>query len=184
MSRQTPKVLSALLAQLPDNVSGAITAENVRDAVVSLYPSRGALRLVQPPIATVFAQAGAYVKIAGTTEVPADVCSTCVDMPSFGELQFLKPVSQVLLLNAVLEVLPAGNNTQYTFAFAKNGTPIAGTALSFLFGNLQGRPVGIPLSSLVPIEGNDVISVVVKNEVNTTSITASALSFSGVGFIK
>ena len=42
---ETPKVLSALLAQLPDNTTGLISPEDIRDAVVSLFPSRGQLDL-------------------------------------------------------------------------------------------------------------------------------------------
>ena len=36
----TPRTLSTLIAQLADNTSGNITAQVVRDMLVSLYPSR------------------------------------------------------------------------------------------------------------------------------------------------
>ena len=40
---QTPKILSALLAELPDNTTGDISPEDIRDVVVSLFPSRDRL---------------------------------------------------------------------------------------------------------------------------------------------
>jgi hypothetical protein len=184
MSTQTPKVLSALLAQMPDNTVGDISAQDMRDAVVSLYPSRGALELVSTPIATTFTASGVYTKVAAATLIDGGVCTSCVEMPADGELRFLKPVDQVLLVNATVAVLPAGNNKQYSFTFAKNGTPIDSLHVSQFFGNLAGRPVGVFLSGLLAITGNDVISLVVRNDTDTTAITASILSLSGIGFIK
>jgi hypothetical protein len=182
---QTPKILAALLAQLPDNTTGDISAEDIRDVVVSLYPSRGQLQLASGgSAATTFASSGTYVKVAGTTELDTDVCSTCVTMPSNGVLELEKDVAQVVLVNATLEVLPAGNNKRYTFTFAKNGTAIPGLAFTAFYGNLSGNPAGVFLSGLVPMVGNDELSVVVKNDSDTTSITASVYTVSLVGFIK
>jgi hypothetical protein len=181
---QTPRVLSQLLALLPDNTSGLISAEDVRDQIVSLYPSRGALELTGTPVATTFATTGAYIPLAGTTVIDASVCSTCVDSPGNGQLRFLKAVDQVVLLNATLAVLPAGNNKQYSFTFAKNGVPIDNLHVTQFFGNLQGRPAGVFLSGLASMTGNDVFSVVVRADTDTTALTASILTVSGLGFIK
>jgi hypothetical protein len=182
---QTPKILTALLAELPDNTTGDISPEDIRDCVVSLYPSRGQLQLASGgTVATTFASSGIYTSLKGTTELDEDVCSTCVSMPSSGVLKLLKAVNQVVLVNATVEVLPAGNNKRYTFTFAKNGTAIAGLAFTAYFGNLGGNPAGVFLSGLVPMTGNDELSVVVKNDTDTTSITASVFTMSLVGFIK
>jgi hypothetical protein len=182
---QTPKILAALLAQLPDNTTGDISPEDIRDAVVSLYPSRGQLQLASGgTIATTFVSSGFYTSLKGTTEVDADVCSSCVAMPVNGVLKLLKPVNQVVLVNATLEVLPAGNNKRYTFTFAKNGIAVPGLAFTAFFGNLSGNPAGVFLSGLVPMTGNDELSVVVKNDTDTTSITARVYTMSVLGFIK
>jgi len=58
---ETPKVLSALLAQLPDNTTGLISPEDIRDAVVSLFPSRGQLDLTATA-QTTFATTNTYVR--------------------------------------------------------------------------------------------------------------------------
>jgi hypothetical protein len=39
------------------------------------------------------------------------------------------------------------------------------------------------LSGLIPIAKDDVLSVVVKNDTDTTAITAAVLTLSGVGFM-
>jgi hypothetical protein len=184
MSTQTPRSLTQLLAQMPDNTAGDISAQDMRDAMVSLYPSRGALQLVSTPVATTFASVGVYTKIAAATLIDASVCTSCVQMPADGELRFLKPVDQVLLVNATVAVLPAGNNKQYSFTFAKNGTAIDSLHVSRFFGNLGGVPLSLFFSGLVAITSNDVISLVVRNDTDTTAITASVLSLSGIGFIK
>lgn len=182
---ETPKVLSALLAQLPDNTSGDISAEDIRDAVVSLYPSRGQVELTSGgSAATTFVSSGTYVKLAGTTALDTSIDSTSVSQPSNGVLKMLKNVNQVVLANASLEVLPAANNKRYTFTFAKNGTAIPGLAYTAFYGNLSGNPVGVFLSGLVPMGYNDELSVVVRNDSDTTSITASVYTVSLIGFIK
>lgn len=182
---QTPKILAALLAQLPDNTTGDISAEDIRDAVVSLYPSRGQLQLASGGAGTTtFVSSGTYVKVVGTTELDTDVCSTCVTMPENGVLEIEKDVAQVVLVNATLEVLPAANNKRYTFTFAKNGLAVPGLAFTQFFGNLSGNPVGVFLSGLLPMVGDDELSVVVKNDTDTTSIAVSVFTMSLVGFIK
>lgn len=182
---QTPKILSALLAQLPDNTTGDISPEDIRDAVVSLYPSRGQFELASGgSVATTFGSSGSYTLVKGTTALDTTVCTTCVSMPSNGVLKLLKNVDQVALVNATLEVLPAANNKRYTFTFAKNGTPVAALAYTQFFGNLSGNPAGLFLSGLLAMGYNDELSVVVKNDTDTTSITAQVLSVSLVGFIK
>jgi hypothetical protein len=182
---QTSKIQSALLAQLPDNTTGDISPEDIRDCVVSLNPSRGQLEIVSGgSAATTFASSNTYVKVAGTTALDTTIDSTSVSQPSNGVLKVLKNVQQIMLVNATLEVLPAANNKRYTFTFAKNGTPVPGLAYTHYYGNLGGNPDGVFLSGLLPMTYNDELSIVVKNNTDTTSITASVYTLSLIGFIK
>jgi hypothetical protein len=183
MSTQAPRPLSELLTRTPDNTSGLITAENLRDAIVSLYPARGALEKIGAPVATTFTSPNTYVPLAATTALDDAVCTSCVEQSGNGQLRWLKPAEQVLLANATLAVLPSANNVGYTFSFAVNGTPVDVLAVPMAFGNLQGRPAGVFLSGLVRIQPNDVLSVVVRADGHTNSITTSVLTLSGVGFL-
>lgn len=179
---ETPKQLPALLTALADNTTAQITPEDIRDVVVSLYPSRGQLELTPGgSAATTFVSSGTYVKVAGTTAIDASVCSTCVTQPANGVLKFIKAQNQVLLASATLEVLPAGNNKRYTFTFAKNGVAIPNLEFVAFYGNLSGNPAGVFLSGLIAVAENDEISVVVKNNTDTTSLTAAVLTISGLG---
>jgi hypothetical protein len=177
---QTPRQLPDLLLALADNTVGAITPEDIRDMLVSLYPSRGQITL-QTPVATTFSGSGTYTALAGTTAIDTAVCSTCVTMPANGVIKVSKAQTQIIVANATLEVLPAGVNKRYTFTFAKNGTPISSLAFTAFFGNLQGNPAGVFLSGLIPFVANDEISVVVKNDSDTTAITAAVLTTSVLG---
>ena len=180
---ETPKTLAALLAQLPDNTTGLISPEDIRDAVVSLYPSRGQIVHTTSAVTTI-AQLNSYTPLATVTALDTDVCSSCVSMPSNGVLKLLKNVTQVVLVNATLEILPAANNQKLTFTFAKNGTAIPSLAFTQFYGNLGGNPAGVFLSGLVPMTGNDELSVVVKNETSTNGLTTSVFTLSLIGFIK
>jgi hypothetical protein len=180
---QTPRSLSALLANLPDNTDGLISAEDIRDMVVSLYPSRGQIELTGAPVATTFAQQNVYTAVAATTSIDPNVCTTCVEMPANGQLRFVKPITQVALLNATLSVLPAANNREYSFTFAVNGTPQDLLHITQAYGNLQGRPAGVFLSGLARLQPNDIVSVVARADGHTTALTASILTLSGVGFM-
>lgn len=148
--------------------------------LVSLYPSRGQITLTTP-VNTTFASSATYVPLAGVTAIDTAVCSTCVTMPANGVIKVTKAQQQIVMFNATLEVLPAGNNKRYTFTVAKNGTPDPDLAFTAFFGNLQGNPAGIFLSGLLPITTNDELSVVVKNDTDTTAIQASVLTTSILG---
>lgn len=180
----TPRTLATLLGLLADNTTGNITPQVMRDLLVSVYPSRGQLELAPGgSAATSFASAGVYTPLAGTTVLDTAVCTSCVSMPGNGQLRWEKASTHVLLANATLEVLPAANNKRYTFTFAKNGTAIPTLAFTAFYGNLSGNPAGVFLSGLIPIAEDDIISVVVKNDTDTTAITAQVLTLSGVGFM-
>jgi hypothetical protein len=177
---ETPRQLSDLLTILADNTVGAITPEDIRDMLVSLYPSRGQLTL-QTPANTTFASSATYVPLAGVTVIDTAVCSTCVTMPANGVLKLSKAQQQIVLFNATLEVLPAGNNKRYTFTVAKNGTPIPSLAFTAFWGNLSGNPAGVFLSGLVPTTTGDELQVVVRNDTDTTAIQAAVLTTSVLG---
>lgn len=180
----TPRSLADLLALTADNSTGNISAQDLRDCLVSLYPSRGELEIVGGPYTTTFTGTGSYKALTATTSLETTVCTTCVDMPSNGQLRWLKATPQVLLANASLAVLPAGNNKQYSFTFAINGQPIEALHYTLAVGNPGGKAVGVFLSGLISILPNDILSVVVRAETDTTSIATSILTLSGVGFIK
>lgn len=180
----TPRTLAQLLALAPDNTSGLISPQDLRDMLVSLYPSRGQFELATGgATATTFSGANVYTSVKGTTQIDTTVCTTCVTMPGNGQLAFTKAVEQVALVNATLEVLPSANNQRYTFTFAVNGTPKANLAYTAYYGNLGGNPAAVFLSGLVRIAAGDVLSVVVRNDTDTHALTAQTFTVSAIGVI-
>ena len=180
----TPRTLATLLGLLADNTTGNITPQVMRDLLVSLYPSRGQLALAPGGTATTtFTGTGVYRPVAGTTVLDTGVGTANITMPANGQLRFEKAVTEVVLATANLEVLPASNNKRFTFTFAKNGTAIPALSMTYYYGNLSGNPAALVLSGFVTMAANDILSVVVKNDTDTTAITASVLTLSGVGFM-
>ena len=179
---ETPKVLSALLAQLPDNTTGLISPEDIRDVVVSLFPSRGQLDLTATA-ATTFALTDTWYKLAGTTALDATLGQDGFSQAANNELRATKAVNQVLLVTANVELLCGSNNKTFGLTFAKNGTAITGIHVSALLAN-SNKGYGFSITALLPTAANDTISVYVRNETDTTSVTATSLTLSAVGFIR
>ena len=179
---ETPKVLSALLAQLPDNTTGLISPEDIRDVVVSLFPSRGQLDLTATA-ATTFALTDTWYKLAGTTALDTSLGQDGFSQAANNELRATKAVNQVLLVTANVELLCASNNKTFGLTFAKNGTAITGIHVSALLAN-SNKGYGFSITALLPTAANDTISVYVRNETDTTSVTATSLTLSAVGFIR
>jgi hypothetical protein len=179
---QTAKILSALLAQLPDNTTGDISPEDIRDVVVSLFPSRGQLDLTSAA-ATTFALTNTWYKLAGTTALDLTLGQDGFSQSANNTLRATKAVSQVLLVTANVELVCASNNKQFGITFAKNDAPIDNIHVSAVLAN-SNDGYGFSITALIPTEANDTISVYVRNETDTTSVTASNLTLSAVGFIR
>lgn len=179
---ETPKVLSALLAQLPDNTTGLISPEDIRDAVVSLFPSRGQIDLTASA-STTFALTNTWYKLAGTTALDATLGQDGFSQAANNELRATKAVNQVLLVTANVELVCASNNKTFGLTFAKNGTAITGIHVSAILSN-SNKGYGFSISTLIPTEANDIVSVYVRNETDTTAVTATSLTLSAVGFIR
>lgn len=179
---ETPKVLSALLAQLPDNTTGLISPEDIRDAVVSLFPSRGQIDLTASA-STTFALTNTWYKLAGTTALDATLGQDGFSQAANNELRATKAVNQVLLVTANVELVCASNNKTFGLTFAKNGTAITGIHVSAILSN-SNKGYGFSISTLIPTAANDIVSVYVRNETDTTAVTATSLTLSAVGFIR
>lgn len=179
---QTPKVLAALLAQLPDNTTGDISPEDIRDVVVSLFPSRGQLDLTAST-QTTFAATNTYYKLAGTTALDTSLGQDGFAQAANNELRATKAVNQVLLVNVNLELVCAVNNKTYGICIAKNGVAIPSAHVSAILSD-SNEGYGFSLTTLVPTAANDTISVFIRNETDTTAVTAVAMSLSAVGFIR
>lgn len=179
---ETPKTLTALLTQLPDNTTGDISAEDIRDVVVSLFPSRGQIDLTASA-QTTFSGQNVWTKLAGTTALDSALGTEGFTMPANNELCATKAVNQVLLCVANVEVSCASNNKTFGMTFAKNGTAITTFHVSQKLSD-GGASYFFSFSALIPVVPNDVISIYVRNETDTTAITASNLTLSAVGFNK
>lgn len=179
---ETPKVLSALLAQLPDNTTGLISPEDIRDVVVSLFPSRGQLDLTASA-STTFALTDTWYKLAGTTALDTTLGQDGFSQASNNELRATKAVNQVLLITANVELVCASNNKTFGITFAKNGVAVTGIHVSAVLSD-SGKGYGFSITGLLPTSQNDTISVFVRNETDTTAVTATSLTLSAVGFIR
>lgn len=179
---ETPKVLSALLAQLPDNTTGLISPEDIRDAVVSLFPSRGQIDLTSAT-QTTFVATNTWYKLAGTTALETSLGQDGFSQPADNSLRATKNVNQVLLITANVELQCGSNNKQYGITLAKNDTPINGIHISALLAD-SNNSYGFSITGLIPSSVNDTISVYVRNETDTTAVTATNLTLSAVGFIR
>jgi hypothetical protein len=179
---ETPKVLSALLAQLPDNTNEEISPEDLRDAVVSLWPSRGQLDYVAGGTTT-FAASGTWTKLALTTVLDTAVCSSCISMPGNNEMRLLKAVAQVVLVTATVEVTSPSNNKTYSACIAKNGVALNTCHVTQKIES-AGAAYTFVVTALVPTVQDDTLSIYVRNDTDTTALTTANYTLSAVGFVQ
>lgn len=177
----TPRTIAALLALAPDNTQGLISPQDLRDMLVSLYPSRGALNLTASA-ATTISSANVWYKVAGTTALDLTLSVDHVDMPSNATLRTTKAVAQDVLATATVAVQTTENNNDISLTLAKNGTAINRIAISASIPKTTA-PYSFVVSAIIPMAQNDTLEVQVKNLTGAHNITVVTLDFNLIGFI-
>ena len=86
-------------------------------------------------------------------------------------------------MTANIELTCGANNKTFGICFAKNGAAIPTAHVSAILSD-SGEGYGFSLTTLIPTAQNDTISLFVRNETDTTAVTATSLTLSAVGFIR
>lgn len=167
----TIRTLAALKALLPDNTTGLISPQDLRDMLVSLVPGHGSI-YISTPAATTIAQAGTFVKAAGiTTAVHLDAT---FDMPASNRLRYVGAIPVHATVSATISFTSGGNNQDLAFQVHKNGNPVIGSHISLKIGTgTDERSTALHVDA--DLVQNDYLEVWIANDTGTADVTLTHL---------
>ena len=164
----------------PDGqAAGSITANDIRDLIVSLKQSNCSVAL-NTPAATTIAVAGTYVKAAGTTDFSAD--TTDLTGPVDNRFKYVGTPGRHFEIAISLSMTCAASNQTLGFKIAKNGVVIDESVVR----RRQGTSTDVGAISLIAhtdLVQNDYIEVWCTNETTTGSVTVENMFIKASGFL-
>ena len=175
--RSQDTLLTALFQDGQANAS--ITAQDIRDAIVSLSPAYGGFDITTA-IATTIAAASTYVKALGTTTISTS--SRGVTMPASNRLTYTQAPTRVFQVIVTLTATSAANAQTLGFQLAKNGSLITNTEVTKSFTLLTDNET-ISLSTLISLATNDYLELFVSNNTAINDLTITNMSMSIMGVI-
>lgn len=180
---ETVRTLDTLLELLADNVTGDISAQDVRDLLVSLRPNRVSMYLTDPAPVTL-TDPEVWVEVDGAAAWQLDVAppSAAITMPTPGRLLYGGVTTRAFLLVASATLSVAGNNKTLELAAAVDGEPVLSSVAQRKIGS--GADGGaVPLVSLVELDPGSYLSVAVRNLTDTSTPTVEVANLSALGVI-
>ncbi len=167
----------------PDGqAAGSITANDMRDLIVSLAPSHGALS-INVPAATTISIAGTYYKAAGTTTIDADANAFDDDSSTDNRLRYIGTPDRHVEIVTTISMTCSGSNQILGFKLAKNGTVIDDSVSRRKVGT--GSDIGgITLVAHTDMSTNDYLEVFCTNETSTATVTVEEIHFKTLGLVK
>ena len=146
----------------------SITAQDMRDLIVSLSPTLGVGQFNTPAVFTV-ATSGVWVGVdTGTTQLING--TTDIDMPLDGRIRYIGVANRHFALSISISATVAGNNQDCRFRITKNGSPMTETITGRSWGT--GTDEGsLSLMTGTTLSTNDYIEIEVVNDSSTGDIT-------------
>ena len=183
----TVRSISDLLTNLfqDGQAVASITAQDMRDLIVSLEDDHGGMYL-SATAATTIAVAGTFVKAAGTTTITPGASSS-ITMPANNRITYDAAAVGLPTRHFVIDVdvsmTAAGNNKDVRIAIAKNGTVLTGSDIERRVGT--GSDKGAMSTGFnVEMASTDFIEVFITNDTDTVSLTLTKMAVSVSGFIQ
>lgn len=164
----TIRTVAQIEALLADNATGAISAQDVRDAFKT-WRSTAAQTYVITPVETTISTVDTFVKAAGTFGISP---ATTGNFSIVANNQIINNagVSRRVLVTASVTMTMASNNKIARVAFAKNGTVDSGTEQQRYVST--GADVGaLSLQAVIDMANADYVEIWVANGTDNTNMT-------------
>lgn len=179
----TQRSLNDLLTnEFPDGLTaGAITAQTMRDMIISVISSHAALTFTASAPTTI-GGAGTYVKAAGTTAIPAGFTIRNFTHIASNRLRYDGVVTLHALVTIGMSISASGANKMIGLKLAKNGVVIDDTLVT---RDMQtGGSIGVvSLLAGVDLAPTDFIELFITNLTDTTDVTVETAYFHVQGTI-
>ena len=175
----TVRSMAEILALMPDNTTGDISPQDMRDAVVSLEPAIGRC-FISVPSATTISDTLTPVKAAGTTTAVSGLNN--ISMPANNRLRYdgTAPINAIIWASMSMTALAASQSV--FLSVAKNGVVLPDS----LAIDEVGIGGGVERTHAVTVDSlsqNDYVEVFVQNTTSTSSITLLLGTFTVIGFV-
>ena len=178
----TRRTLAALQSLLADNESGAISAQDLRDFLVSATPVHGSL-YVSTPVQTVIANPNEWTKTLGiTTTAGLDG----FDSPVAGRLRYTGTPDVFVTVVCTLSFTSVGNNLTLDFRLVKNATTTGADTVASNIMQRVGTGADVASATLVfsgILSTNDYIELWVLDEDDDSNMTVESMNLTATGFL-
>ena len=177
----TRRTLSALQTLLANNITGAVSPQDMRDVLVSLMVRTGHLSQQGNVAETSITGSVTYFDInlsatsLGGSELEFDESAE-------GQLRYTGIEDILVSIVCSFSIISAGNNKVYHIRLAKNGTSIASTELRLKIATGADVGEGVSCGQIV-MSQNDYITLEIKNATDTTNATITEFSLNVKGFM-
>lgn len=165
----TMRTIAQLETILADNLTGAISAQDLRDAIIaSIHPGYAEMS-VTASAATTLDDTSTWVKVGGTWTLTD--ARPHWSMAVNGLLDFTEAADREVNVMAAVSFTVVGNGQQCQFAIAKNGTIISQSIIQRYVGT--GADVGAAaVVGHADISTGETISLMCRNITSAGDITA------------
>ena len=164
----TARSITALKALLADNTTGAISAQDLRDAVETLQLNYGEL-YTSATAETSIANTSDYVDLAGTWTLGE--ARNFDESSANGRLTYIGTPDIEVLVFCIASLTSAGNNDVVHLRLEKTGTAVTSSDATqkLAVGNDVASMTSLGLTSM---STGDYINAAVRNETSTNNLTA------------
>lgn len=169
--------------------AGSITAQDVRDLIVSMRPGFGESAMQANATATTISVAGTYYKIAGTTGLSGDEYLFDDDSSTTNRLRYTGAPDRLVMLSCAISFQVGSNNQNIAFkAYHYDASGASGAviddSLVTQFLSSTGNTASVTLHCHAMMSTNDYLEIHVTNETSTASVTVVDMAMHTMAYIK
>ena len=176
----TQRTLSQVLALLADNATGDISAQDMRDAVLSLASDHAGM-YISTSAATTISTVDVWVDEGSTWTLSPDSHNFSEDTD--GRLQYDGAASRHVHVTASASVTSSGNGKTYEIGIAKNGTVYTPSISQRKI--VIGTEVGdVSVTAMIPMDTGDYLTLQVRNVTDDTNATITKANIVAMGMIE
>lgn len=183
--RTTATLLSSVFQD--GQAANEITANDMRDLIVSLRPSFGECSMQGNAAATTIAVASTYYKIAGTTALSGNELLFDNNSTNTGRLRYIGAPNRIVLFSASISLSAASNNQVLSLKgwhyddSASSGSLVDASLVSRKV-TASGELGAVVVQGSALMSVNDYVEIHVTNETSTADVTVEDFNFQAFAF--
>lgn len=185
----TIRTESTLLTTLfqDGQAAGSITAQDVRDLIVSLRPAQGECSMQGNSTATTVSATSTFYKVAGTTALTSGAYLVDDASTTSNRLRYTGAAAKTFMVQTTFSFDAASNNQVLVFKLYKYDDSASSGAVideSQITMDYHGEQVNGTIQALVTLDTNDYVELHVANNTATVNVIVKDFNMQAIGFIQ